>query len=191
MTTFENIVRAYEKRAGLPGMAWGAAKGVAKGAWNVGAGALGFSAPKGATFGTKALRTAGTVGGLAAPVIGTSMAGSANSSPSVNVGGYAMGKSVQGSLREIEKIGLDGSDVANAVNIASYASMLGGSVLDHHNPWHNRLEGLGLAGLGATTAHSLLTNKDDRVPSAKDLAGLALFAWGLSDRMKASPPDHT
>lgn len=73
----------------------------------------------------------------------------------------------------------------NALNIASYLSMIGAEALPHDHPWHARLEALGLGGLATSTAVNMIQSPDDEVkPGTKDLAGLGLFASALHDRTK-------
>lgn len=73
----------------------------------------------------------------------------------------------------------------NALNIASYLSMIGAEALPHDHPWHARLEALGLGGLATSTAANMISTPDEELkPGAKDLAGLGLFASALHDRMK-------
>lgn len=73
----------------------------------------------------------------------------------------------------------------NALNIASYLSMIGAEALPHDHPWHARLEALGLGGLATSTAANMISTPDEELkPGAKDLAGLGLFASALHDRTK-------
>lgn len=73
--------------------------------------------------------------------------------------------------------------VSNAANIGGYLSLIGAEAVPHDNPWHMRLEALGLGTLAASTAGTMIADPEERGPGQKDLAGLALFGSALRDRM--------
>lgn len=106
----------------------------------------------------------------------------APSSNSANVQASSLSPSMKTSALEtrLAKLAFGAS---NAANIGGYLSLIGAEAVPHDNPWHVRLEALGLGTLAASTAGSMIANPEERDPGQKDLAGLALFASALRDRM--------
>lgn len=127
--------------------------------------------------GANAVNTAMGMGQLAKEIIRP------NPPPSPNSANTQATAFKAGSLQaRVEKLAFGPT---NALNIASYLSMIGAEALPHDHPWHARLEALGLGGLAASTAANMISTPDEELkPGAKDLAGLGLFASALHDRVK-------
>ncbi len=106
----------------------------------------------------------------------------APSSNSANIQASSLSPSMKTSALETRLAKL-AFGVSNAANIGGYLSLIGAEAVPHDNPWHVRLEALGLGTLAASTAGSMIANPEERDPGQKDLAGLALFASALRDRM--------
>jgi hypothetical protein len=156
--------------------------GLARGVGNFGKGLFGFGPLASAGRVGKAINFAGKATGVVAPVVG---AMSANQGASIL--GFG-GTPKTGSLA-LDRVAIKVArlGVGDIVDIASYGSFIGSKLVDpkKHPRLHTALDAAGLLGLGATTAHSLITNPADRGPAAKDLLGLALMGSALYDRAKA------
>lgn len=173
-----------QKRAFLGGLAR-VGMGALRGAGNFGKGMFMLGPTAKAGLGGKAMNMAGKAYGIGAPVVDAMRSG--QSGPSVM--GMGLGGTPKTGSHLVDHFAmklarLGASDLAD---IASYSAFIGSKVVDPHKhpKLHTALDAAGLLGLGATTAHSLATNRADRAPAAKDLVGLALMGSALYDRTKA------
>ena len=74
-------------------------------------------------------------------------------------------------------------------NAAAYLGFAGAKLLPHENPWHNRIENIGLGTLAGTTAVSGVTGgPGEKLPAVQDLVGLGLMMNG--QRMRANEHAH-
>lgn len=176
---------------------WGAAKAVGAGALNFGRGALGMGARQGAGIGGKALATAGMASAYAPPVLGSS-ATNIKRGPSASIGPFQIGGPKTASSRSEKPATYKLASVnwQDVVNPLSYAAMLGGSLVDHHeHPYvHYGLELGGLAGLGATTSSDLVSARREGRPidskDLLDLGALAAFGGTTAKRLADSAAGH-
>jgi hypothetical protein len=166
------------------------ARNAGSGALNMARGAIGLGAREGAGLAGKTMAGLGAAG-MAAMPIGMAMSSGQNG-PQFSVLGQDVlggGRTVTGSeepspllVNAARKLAeLSAADLAD---VASYGAFMGGKLVDpvKHPILHNALDAAGLVGLGATTAHSMLSNRAERKPGLKDLVGLALMGSALYDR---------
>ncbi len=180
------ILTYWEKKALLGAVARGAGGALARGTGNFAKGLVGAGPMSGARFGGRAANWAGKATGVVAPV--ASAMGAGEGASFLGMGGKNVQASLTGSpVLDHVAVKVARMGASDLIDAASYGSFLGAKLVDPHTHprLHTALDAAGLLGLGATTAHSLITNPADRAPSIKDLAGLALMGSALYDRSKA------
>lgn len=179
---------------------WGATKATGRGAANFGKGMLFMGPTSGAGAGAKAMNYAGKATAIGGPIAGSLMP-QQSAKPGMAAGPFEMVNKV-GSVKQaaiasaLEKYaGISRREkqafgLSDAADIASYSAFIGAKLTPHDHPLHAALDAAGLIGLGATTAHGMLTSPPERGPGAKDLLGLALMGSALYDRTTAPAPGH-